>query len=71
MIEVDDWAEIRRLHRAEGLPIKQIARIKKVSRNTVRAALRSDGPPRYVRAAKGSVADGLEPRRPGMDRTVS
>ena len=62
MIEVEDWAEIRRLHRAEGLPIKQIARIKNVSRNTVRAALRSDGPPKYERAAKGSVADGFEPR---------
>ena len=62
MIEVEDWAEIRRLHRAEGLPIKQIARIKNVSRNTVRAALRSDGPPRYVREPKGSVADQFEPR---------
>ena len=62
MISVEDWAEIRRLHRAEGLPIKQIARMMKVSRNTVRAAVRSDGPPRYERAATGSVADGFEPR---------
>ncbi len=46
MIKVEDWAEIRRLYRAGGLPIKQIARVMKVSRNTVRAALRSDGPPR-------------------------
>ena len=35
---MEDWAEIRRLHRAEGLPIKMIARVMKVSRNTVRAA---------------------------------
>ena len=62
MISVEDWAEIRRLHRAEGLPIKQIARMMKVSRNTVRAAVRSEGPPRYDRAAAGSVADGFEPR---------
>ncbi len=62
MISVEDWAEIRRLHKAEGLPIKQIARVLKVSRNTVRAAVRSDGPPRYERAAAGSVADGFEPR---------
>jgi len=62
VIEVEDWAEIRRLHRADGLPIKQIARIKNVSRNTVRAALRSDGPPKYVREPRGSVADGFEPR---------
>ena len=62
MISVEDWAEIRRLHKAEGLPIKQIARVMKVSRNTVRAAVRSDGPPRYERAAAGSVADGFEPQ---------
>ena len=62
MISVEDWAEIRRLHRAEGLSIRQIARMRDVSRNTVRAAVRSDGPPRYARTAKGSVADGFEPR---------
>jgi len=62
VISVEDWAEIRRLHRAEGLSIRQIARMREVSRNTVRAAVRSDGPPRYERAAKGSVADGFEPR---------
>jgi transposase len=59
---VEDWAEIRRLHRAEGLPIKVIVRTLGVSRNTVRAALASDGPPKYERAAKGSVADAFEPR---------
>ena len=60
MIKVEDWAEIRRLYRAEGLPIRQITRVMGVSRNTVRAALRSDGPPKYERAPKGSVADGYE-----------
>jgi transposase len=62
VIKVEDWAEIRRLHKAEGLPIRQVARVMNVSRNTVRAALRSDGPPRYERAPNGSVADGFEPR---------
>jgi transposase len=62
VLSVEDWAEIRRLHRAEGLPIKVIVRTLGVSRNTVRAALASDGPPKYERAAKGSVADGFEPR---------
>jgi len=62
VIKVEDWAEIRRLHKAEGLPIRQIARVMNVSRNTVRAALRSDGPPRYERAPRGSVADEYEPR---------
>jgi transposase len=62
VLSVEDWAEIRRLHRAEGLPIKVIARTLGVSRNTVRAAVASDGPPKYERQAKGSLADGFEPR---------
>jgi transposase len=59
---VEDWAEIRRLHRAEGLPIKVIARVLSVSRNTVRAALRADGPPQYARRPAGSIVDEFEPR---------
>jgi transposase len=59
---VEDWAEIRRLHRSEGMPIKAIARVMGCSRNTVRAALASDGPPRYVRARAGPVVDAVEPR---------
>jgi transposase len=59
---VEDWAEIRRLHRAEGLPIKMIARVMQVSRNTVRAALASDAPPKYERRPVGSSVDAFEPR---------
>lgn len=59
---MEDWAEIRRLHRAEGVPIKEIVRRLGVARNTVRAALRSDEPPKYQRAARGSVADAYEPQ---------
>jgi transposase len=70
VISVEDWAEIRRLHRAEGLPIRQIAKLKGISRNTVRAAVRSDGPPRYERAAAGSVADEFEPRIRELLRVV-
>ncbi len=62
MLNVEDWAEIRRLHRAERLPIKMIARTLGVSRNTVRAALASDGPPAYARRPVGSLADEAEPR---------
>ena len=62
MLNVEDWAEIRRLHRAERLPIKLIARTLGVSRNTVRAALASDGPPAYVRRPAGSLVDEVEPR---------
>jgi transposase len=59
---VEDWAEIRRLHRAEGLPIKAIVRLLGVSRNTVRAAIASDAPPRYERRPAGSIVDEVEPR---------
>jgi len=61
VISVEDWAEIRRLHRAEAMPIKVIARRLGVSRNAVRRALAKDSPPRYRRPAKGSCVDGFEP----------
>jgi transposase len=62
VLKVEDWAEIRRLHRAEGVPIKEIARRLKIARNTVRTALASDRPPKYERARRGSVADAFEPQ---------
>jgi len=62
VIDVEDWAEIRRLHRAEGLGIKAIGRRLELSRNTVRDALRSDEPPRYERSPSGSAVDVVEPQ---------
>jgi len=62
VLKVEDWAEIRRLHRAEGVPIKEIARRLGVARNTVRAALSSDRPPQYRRTTRGSVVDAYEPQ---------
>jgi transposase len=62
VLSVEDWAEVRRLRRAEQMPIAEIARVMGISRNTVKAALASDQPPKYVRAPQGSVADGFEPR---------
>jgi predicted DNA-binding protein (UPF0251 family) len=44
VMSVEDWAEIRRLHRSEGMPIRAIARVMGVGRNTVRRALEADGP---------------------------
>jgi transposase len=52
-MSVEDWAEIRRLHRAEGMPIKAVARVMGCSKNTVKAALAADGPPLYARAPVG------------------
>ena len=62
MLSVEDWAEIRRLRRAEKLSITQIARRLRISRNTVYAALGSDAPPKYERKAVGSIVDEFEPR---------
>ena len=62
MLSVEDWAEIRRLHRAERLPIKMIARVLGVSRNTVRTAIASDAAPKYERKPAGSIVDVVEPR---------
>jgi transposase len=44
------------------VPIKEIARRLGVARNTVRAALNSDRPPKYERKSRGKVADTFEPQ---------
>jgi transposase len=62
VLNVEDWAEIRRLRRAEQMSISQIARVLGVSRNTVRSALAKDHPPKYVRVSAGSAVDVFEPR---------
>ena len=61
MITVDEWAEIRRLHRSGRLPVKAIARKLGISKNTVKKALRAEEVPRYQRAPKGSIVDAAEP----------
>ncbi|MBA3852037.1 MAG: IS21 family transposase [Chloroflexi bacterium] len=77
MIDVEQWAEIRRMRLAEGKGIKTIARELGLARNTVREAVRSSGPPRYERKAAGSAVDGFEPeirrllaKTPAMPATV-
>jgi transposase len=77
VISVEDWAEIRRLHKSEGMTIKGIVRHMGVARNTVRAALAADSPPRYERARAGSAVDEYEAqiralltRTPTMPATV-
>ena len=59
---MEDWAEIRRLHRAEQMPIKAIARHLGIARNTVRRALAAEEPPKYQRQGKGSIVDAAEPQ---------
>nr|WP_202966155.1 hypothetical protein [Streptomonospora alba] len=60
MINVEDWAEIRRLRKSEGMAIKAIARQMAIWKNTVRRALTCEDPPRYQRAPRGSVVDAVE-----------
>jgi transposase len=62
VLSVEDWAEIRRLHRAERMPIKVIARVVGCSKNTVRNALAAEAPPAYRRQQRSSVVDPVEPR---------
>ena len=62
MLNVEDWAEIRRLHRAERMPIKAIARVMGCSKNTVKAAIRAAGSAVVLEAGEGSLVDEVEPR---------
>jgi transposase len=53
MITVEEWTTIRCLH-AQGKSIRQIAEDLHLSRNTVRAALRDERPPKYTRATRAN-----------------
>ena len=57
---MESWAGIRRLHRSEKIPIKEIARNLGIARNTVRAALVSERLPKYKRSPRGSLVDAVE-----------
>jgi transposase len=62
VLSVEDWAEIRRLHRAKRVPVKVIARVLGCSKNTVKKALAAERPPAYRRQPRGSAVDPVEPR---------
>ena len=62
VVTVEDWAEIRRLHRAEGMTIAAIAHRSGIARITVKCASSSMGAPTFQRAAKGSAVDQFELR---------
>jgi transposase len=61
VLDVEGWAELRREHFVRGVSIKELARRTGMSRNTIRAALRSTTPPRYERAPVGSKLDPFKP----------
>jgi transposase len=57
LVDVEQWAELRREHFVRGVSIKELARRTGLARNTVRAALRSAEQPVYRRAASASKLD--------------
>ncbi len=55
-----EWAQAR-AWAADGVSQREIARRLGINRRTVKRMLESDRPPRYERAAQGSMLDPLEP----------
>lgn len=55
-----DWAEVRAMH-ADGVKKREIARRLGISRNTVDKLVKASEPPKYSRAAAGSMLDRLQP----------
>jgi transposase len=56
-LDVEGWAELRREHFVRGVSIKELVRRTGMSRNTIRAALRSTTAPKYERASTSSKLD--------------
>ena len=57
MVGVEQWAEVRRMHRVDGLSIREISKRTGLHRKTVRRALAAETPPRYARAPAASKLD--------------
>lgn len=57
MIDVEHWAEIRRLHFVDGVSIREIRRRTGLHRETIRRALAAKRPPAYRRVKAPSKID--------------
>jgi len=57
VLNVEQWAEIRRLHFIDKVAIRELARRFGVQRKTIRRAIRSADPPRYSRPRRPSKLD--------------
>jgi hypothetical protein len=57
VLDVEQWAELRREHFVRGVPIKELVRRTGLSRNTIRTALRSDQPPSFKCPERPSKLD--------------
>lgn len=60
MLDVRRWAEIRRMKEVDGLSIHEIVRRTGHDRNTVRRALRREGPACYQRPARPLKLDAFK-----------
>ena len=57
MVDVEQWAEVRRMKRVEGLSAREISRRTGLARDTVGKLLVAEVPPRYSRARTESILD--------------
>jgi transposase len=57
LVGVEQWAEVRRMRRVEGLSAREIARRTGLARDTVSRLLAAEVPPRYSRSPSGSILD--------------
>ena len=57
MVGVEQWAEVRRMKRVEGLSAREIARRTGLARDTVGRLLAAEMPPSYARSPAGSILD--------------
>ncbi len=68
MIDVEHWAEIRRMHFVDGISIREIRRRTGLHRETIRRALAADRPPAYRRQAK--TPSKLDPFKEEIERLL-
>ena len=76
MVDVEQWAELRRLHFIAAVSIRELQRRTRLDRKTIQRALRAEQPPSYRRRPMPSKLDpfkqeihrllGEEPRLPGV-----
>lgn len=57
MVGVEQWAEVRRMHRVERLSIREISKRTGLHRKTIRRALGAEVPPTYSRPRAVSKLD--------------
>ncbi|MBA3839962.1 MAG: IS21 family transposase, partial [Thermoleophilaceae bacterium] len=69
MLDVEQWAEIRRMKRVEGLSQREIHRRTGVHRDTIRRALASPEPPSY--GPRPRRASKLDPYRAEVERLLA